>query len=315
MTIHIRNLEWADHNTERSFPLTIDATKQDTSGTFTLPDEFLVDIRLAVGVGVNWDPSKFFIKSIGNYQTGFGIVIGYDDGSFAGVTVATANIARGAYSQYQYYALTGVGDFVDATGFVQLGKLDAIDAQPGGQFTFDIDGGNIEGDCLQPQIRAVQSFTIANGNDVSDKIYGDIEFVARRNMRITTAAVGGTTQIIFDAIDGEGLSEDCVCDSDDAEPIRFINDVPGTPDGKFFLIGNDCLEIEPIANGLRMKDVCSEPCCGCEELEIVTNQLEQFGRQATTLENFISTLQVQVTQMDRSLLGSRLNDRGCTTCE
>lgn len=316
MPITIRNLEWGDHNTERAFPLTVEATKQDTSGTFTLPDDFLVDLRLAVGIGSNWEPHKFFLKSLGNYSTGFSLSIGYDDGSSSGLLVASASIARSAYQPYEYYRLSGLGDFIDAHGFVQLGKLDGIDQQPGGQFQFDPAGGALETDTIQPQIRTLQSLTVVNGTTASEKLYGDIELVAGRNMRITVVNVGGVNQIVFDAIEGEGLNEECVCEGDpEAVPITTINGVPGTSDGDFTLLGNNCLEIEPITNGLRLKDVCSEPCCGCEELETVTAQLEQFYKQATTLDNFLAELLARTSQMDQLVLGSRLNDRGCNTCE
>ena len=316
MTIHIRNLEWGDHNSERSYPLTVESTKSDLTGSFELPDDFITGLTLAVGVGVNWLPNRFYLKSVGNYATGFGIVIGYDDDSSAGLTVATANIARGAYSPYEYYRLTGVGNFLDAAGTVQLGKISSIDLQPGGQFEFDRDGGQLETDTINPQIRTIQSLSVVNGTDISDKIYGDVELVAGRNMRITAVVIGDTTQIVFDAIEGEGLNEACVCEGDPtALPIRTINGIPGTSDGDFTLIGNTCLVFDPITNGLRISDVCSEPCCGCEELEIVTSQLEQFGRQATTLENFLVDLEARVTQMDQIVLGSRLNDRGCITCD
>jgi hypothetical protein len=315
VTIHLRNLEWGDHNSERSFPLTVDATQADLSGTFVLPDDFIVDIRLAVSAGSNWLPNRFYVKNIGNYATGFGIVIGYDNSS-SQLTVATANIARGAFVEYEYYQLTGVGDFVDSAGFVQLGKLAGMDNQPGGQFEFDRVGGQLETDCIQPQIRTLSSLTLINGSDVSDKIYGDIELIAGRNMRITAVSVGDVTQIVFDAIEGEGLTEDCVCDGEeDTVPIRTINGIPPTADGDFTILGNSCLIPEAITNGLRLNDACSEPCCGCTELEIVTAQLEQFGRQATTLENFLVNLEARVTQMDQVVLGSRLGDRGCETCE
>lgn len=315
MTIHIRNLEWGDHNSERSFPLTVEATKADLSGSFVLPDDFLVDVRLSIGAGTNWQPNRLYIKSIGNYSTGFGIVIGYS-GDSEEIVAATANIARGAYAPYQYYRLTGVGEFLDAAGYVQLGKLAGIDAQPNGQFEFNIAGGQLETDCIQPQIRSISSLQIVNGSDTSDKIYGDIELVAGRNMRITAVTVGSLTQIVFDAISGEGLNQECVCEGDpDAPPIRTINGIPGTANGDFRLFGNTCLVPEEITNGIRFNDICSEPCCGCEELETVTAQLEQFGRQATTLENFLADLQARVTQMDQVVLGSTLGDRGCVTCD
>ena len=47
----------------------------------------------------------------------------------------------------------------------------------------------------------------------------------------------------------------------------------------------------------------------------MTAQLEQFYKQATTLDNFLAELLARTSQMDQLVLGSRLNDRGCNTCE
>ena len=50
------NLEFLNHNAQRSYPLTADATKQDLTGSFVIPDDFLVGLDLRprepVGTGV-----------------------------------------------------------------------------------------------------------------------------------------------------------------------------------------------------------------------------------------------------------------------
>ena len=317
MTVHIRNLEWADHNSERRYPLTIEATGEDTSGSFDLPNDFIVGLYLKVHSGLTIDPGKFFLRSIVNASSGFGITIGYDATGGA-INVATANIARAAFSEFQTYRLTGVGTFLDAAGAIVLGKLGNIDEQPAGQFEFDIAGGKLESDVVRPLIRGISSLRAQTGGDISDQVYGDVVFQAGTNMRITVVqAAGADPVIIFDAIEGEGLNEDCVCDDDpeQAPAIRTINGIPGTSDGDFTILGNACLVPIGIQNGIRLDDVCSEPCCGCRELEIITAQLEQFGRQATTLENFLVSLEARVTQMDLVVLGARLGDRGCISCD
>lgn len=315
MPIHIRNLEWLDHNSERSYPLTVESAKRDQTGSFTLPDDFIVSLYLAVSVGINVDPTKFYIRSLGNHATGFGITIGYES-TGGPVNVATANIARVSHSPNQAYRLTGIGDFVEATGWIVLGALDGIDNQLPGQFEFEAKDTRLEPDVVRPMIRAVTALQVRNGASLSEYLYGVVTLEAGTNMRITVVKEAGlNTRIVFDAIEGEGLNEECVCEDEDAPPIRTINGIPGTLAGDFTLLGNNCLVARPIQNGLRLDDVCSEPCCGCVELETITQQLEQFGRQATTLENFLVALQARVTQMDQVVLGARLGDRGCVTCE
>jgi hypothetical protein len=316
VTIHIRNLEWLDHNSQRSYPLTVEATKKDTTESFELPDDFIVAMALAIGYGVNVDPSKFFISDLNVSTTGFGITIGYAATSGT-IKVATANIARSAYEAGQTYRLTGLGNFIDSTGHIQLGYLDNIDKQPAGPFVFAVDDTRIEPDVVNPMIRTLSSVRVENGGELSNHLYGTITLSAGTNIRITVVETEGQDpEIVIDAIDGEGLSDMCICiDDQESPPIRTINRIPGTTDGDFTILGNSCLVPKAITNGLRLEDVCSEPCCGCTELETVTQQLEQFGSQATTLENFLVDLQARVTQMDQVVLGARLGDRGCITCE
>lgn len=316
MTIGIRNLEWHDHNSERAYPLTRRATRLDTSGTFTLPSSFIVAAYLAVHSGLSVDPNKFYIRSVGNYTAGFGVDIGYDDGSSSGVRVATMSVSRANYTPFTTYRLTGVQDFGDVVGSLMLGPLDDIDEQPAGAFQFDPDGGELEPDVIRPMLAGISGIRVSNGGELSRRLVGDIVLRARANMRISVLDDGDSDpQIIFDAVSGENLADECICEETTGPPIRRINDIPPTLRGDFRLLGSDCLEITPIQNGLQLNDTCSEPCCGCKELSVLTAQLETFGRQATTLENFLTELSARVTQMDQSLLASRLGDRGCNTCE
>jgi len=314
MTTHIRNTQWLDQNGERSYPLAIDATSQDITGSFELPDDFLVAMRLAVHAGLAVDPAKFYIKSLINDPSGFGITIGYDDGSADGVNVATCNISRSAYSKYQRFGLVGIGDFIDANGWLQLGVLDSIDLQPPGQFAFTLAGSRLETDVVQPMIRGISGVRVQNGSTLSPLITGDLIIQAGRNQRITPIIVEGEdTVLVFDSISGEGLNADCVCDDDveNAPAIRMINGVGPTSDGRFTFLGDDCIEFTGIENGLQVRDLCSNPCCGCTELVTVTAQMQTNQRVIITLENYIQRLGVQVDSFHTNVLGSRLGDRGC----
>jgi hypothetical protein len=311
------NMQWVDHNEGRRYPFTVESTLADVTDTLVIPNEFIVGLYLSVHYGLNVDPAKFFLSSLGNFATGFGIVVSYNADS-GPVPVATANISRAAYSPGQSYRLTGLGDFLDATGVIQLGSLDNIDQQPSGLFSFAFEAARLETDAVRPMIRGISSLRIQSGASLSDRLYGDIVLVAGENMRLTIVQEEDEDpQIVFDAIEGEGLNENCVCEDDPTQfpPIRTINGIPPTANGEFTLLGSSCLEVTELTNGLQLVDTCSEPCCGCTELETITAQLEQFNRQATTLENFLNSLESRVTTMDSVVLGSRIGDRSCITCE
>jgi len=311
MPLGIWNLEWLSHNAQRAYPLVCEATKTDLSGEFVLPEDFIVSLYLPVHWANNVDPGNFYVSKIAAYETGFSVVVGYSggDGDF---DVASAQIARVTHTENQVYNLGGLGDFADSRGHIVIGDLSNIDDQPTGLYTFDLEGTRLEPDAVRPHIRGVMALQADNGGELSDELYGNIRIQAGKNARITPQIeVGKDPVLVFDAIEGEGLTEDCVCDDEDAPPLRTINGIPGDGSGNFTFLGNDCIDITAGNNAVTFEDVCSEPCCGCKELEVVTRALEAFGEKATTLENFLVSLEARVTQMDMVVLGSRTGDRGC----
>lgn len=310
------NISWLNQNASRSFPIANDTTKTDITGSFQLPDDLLVGLYLSIPLTLSINPSNFYLKTVRVTASSVSLEIGYQ-GSSGAETVATAAILRETHTFGRPYALRGAGDFIDAGGHVVIGLFDGLDLQPPGAWTFSLTGSRLEPDAVRPQLRGVSSLQVSNGLNASSALVGDIVLRPGRNMRITPILAAGEDPILqFDAIDGEGLNEECVCadGSTNTAPIRTISRVRPGPDGNLQLNGSDCVEIEPIANGLRIRNTCSEPCCGCEQLDVITAALERFGQQATTLENFLTSLEASVTQMNQSVLASKLNDRGCSTC-
>jgi hypothetical protein len=263
--------------------------------------------------GNNIDPGKFFIRKIEATEVGYSIVVGYA-GTGGDVDVATSLITKAAHTQYQIYQLAGVGDFVRSRGWVSIGSFEGIDEQPSGLFTFDLAGGRLEPEVARPNIDSVVSLQGQNGGELTPEVSGHVRLRAGNNFRITAViAEGEDPVIILDAIEGAGLAEDCICEDERPEPIRTVNKVGPDARGNLNFIGNNCLEIVGGGEGiLRLNDLCSEPCCGCTELEAITSALEEFGAKATTLENFLVSLEARVSQMDQVVLGAKLGDRGCS---
>lgn len=308
------NLEWLNHNAGRNYPLAEDATAVSIDGGFQLPQSFITQLRLNVPATQNVGPAGFFLRYLGSYATGFSVTIAYqpDDDSDP-VNVATAQISRPAHTVNQTYGLTGIGDFANSRGRITIGELDDIDGQPAGQFEFDLDGGRLETECVLPQIRGIDSIVFVNGSDESDPIYGKLRIRMGTNMQAQLVAQGeGETIIKLNAISGLNLNEDCLCTDENAIPVKRINGVAPDSDGNITLLGSTCLTVNAITNGLRLTDTCSKPCCDCTDLEKLTTALETFGEKAATLTNFITGLEGAVRQMDAVVLGSRLNDRGCS---
>lgn len=306
------NLQFLNHNSQRSYPLTERATKLDSTGTIRLPDSFIVALYLPIHSGLAFAPNNFFIKSVLIAPTGFNITVGYDNNGTA-VDVAAANIIRSNYQPNRSYALGGVGDFDDCVGRVVLGALDEVAQLPPGLYSFSRAAGELEPDAIRPMLRAVTRLRVSNNSELSAPIYGDVTLVAGNNVRITAVTSGAETDIIFDAISGTNLNEECYCEVPEiGDCIRCINGVCST-DGNFIIAPDDCIQITPMSNGLKFADTCAQPCCGCTELDAIVNQINRFGDGVTTLQNFITRLGSEVTQMSLVVLGSQLGDSGCTT--
>lgn len=307
------NQNWLGANSQRAYPLSELAGRTDTSGSFKVPDGLLLSLYLPVHSGLAADPARFFLRSLAVFAAGVAVSVGYDDGSPSPPVVATAVVPFTGHTEYKSYALPGSGDFDDAVGRVVVGAPEVLAALPPGQYLFSPAAGALDTDCVRPSLRGVSSITLVSGQERSARIYGDVEFAEGANVRLTAAETGdGLRQVRIDAVSGDGLNDACVCQGDVTAPcIKTINGVPPTPQGDFTLRGSNCITVSAIPNGLRYSDTCSDPCCGCVELEAVTRDLARFGEAATTLSNFQSRLDGQVAVMAQVVLGSRLGDRDC----
>jgi hypothetical protein len=307
------NLQWLNHNSQRSYPLTETATKTDITGTIRLPDSFIVGLYLPISATVVAAPTGFFISSVLISAAGFNIYISCTDSNGGTVDVAAANIPRAGHTRNKAYAIGGVDAFSDTIGQIVLGDLAEVDRLPPGYYTFNSSDGLLEFDAIRPNLRGVSSLQVVNNNDISDFIYGDVVLVAGANMRIDVSSlVDGRTEITFKAIAGENLNDDCGCNTPvDVPCIKCINGVC-TSDGNFTFAYDECVDIQPTNNGLIFSDTCASPCCGCAELDAITNQINRFSDGVATLQNFVTRLGSEVSQMSLVVLGSRLGDSGCT---
>jgi hypothetical protein len=311
------NIEWLNLNSQRRYPVTEESDVTDQSGSFVLPDDFIVALGLPIHAGMDVDAARFFIRNIGAYATGFSVVIAYQAADNSIVNVATALIARQTHTRNQSYALGGIAPFDDTVGKIVIGRFDSIDLQPPGFITFDPTHTRLEPDVIRPIITGVSKLVLVNGDQRSAPIYGDVELVAGSNVQLIPVLISGQDpRIIINAISGEGLIDQCLCEGDNplAPPIQKVNGITPTMAGDFTIIGTDCLQVQPIENGLQLVDVCSKPCCGCEELEAITQDLERFGTEVKATETFIGRLETSVNTMDMIVLGAKLSDKGCQTC-
>ena len=311
MAYPVLNPDWITGNSQRRYPISADTDVTDTSGSFVIPNSFLLELDFSVHTGHDVDPGKFYLKHLGSWAGGYSLILGYSGDEE--VNVATALIPRHTHLAPQSYALAGIGDFSDSIGKVTIGDLEEIDQQPSGFWGFELESTRLETDAIRPMLRGVSSLTVVNGTSRSEPLTGDIELVAGANFQLVPIlASGEDPQIQLSALSGEGLIADCLCEGDvTAVPIKRINGVPPTALGDFTLLGNECLLVETIPFGLRLNDRCSSPCCGCHELEVISDKLQELLAQKTTLVNFLNRLEGVSAQLATNVLGTKLSDRAC----
>lgn len=313
--IGIWNLQWLNQNSERAYPLADGASRVDVTGTFTLPDSFLLALYLPTHSGLDVSPGNFYLSRVVAFSTGWNVSISYDDGSASPPVVATCIVARATHKEYDEYEARGAGDFDDCSLRMVIGRTAEIDLQPAGDFTFSPAAGRLDTDCVRPMTRSVSSLAIVVGDERSARFAGDVELVAGANVRLTSSIVLGVARIRVDAVDGANLSAPCGCTEFDLPPaIRTINGIPPKANGDFDLLGSACVSLEPLMHGLRIEDSCSQPCCGDPELQKLVVELRHFGDEKHALERFISRLKAQVDSFGAVVLGSRLGDTGCMSC-
>jgi len=307
------NLEFLNHNAQRSYPLTTDATKQDVTASFTIPNDFLVGLDLPVSPAMDMETGRFFIRQLGLFASGIQLILAYDTGSEI-YDVASGLIPTTGDVRNKVFTLGGIDPYDDIAGKIVIGRVDTIQLQPSGLFEFDLAGSRIEPQAVRPMIKGISSFSIANAaGTASERLYGDIELVAGNNIQLSTVVTASETKVVISALSGEGTVEQCVCEGDAAAIpcIKTINGIRPTSDGNFNFIGDDCLSFTPVSNGLKLNDSCCQPCCGCTELEAITRDLERFAAQRTSLELFINQLAAETATFDSTVLGARLGDRTC----
>lgn len=312
------SLEWLNHNSQRNYPLTDGATGSDQTESFLLPRDFLIELDLPIHAGLNVDPARFYVRQLGVYPTGYSLTIGYlpSDGGDP-INVATAMIARPTHVKNQSYNLGGVGDYDDTNGKVVIGRLDNIDQQPPGFWTFEFEATRLDPDAVRPMIRGVSSLICVNGNQASAKLYGDVELVAGSNCRLVPIIAAGQDPIIrVDFLQGEGTIEECVCEGDTAQtqPVRRFNGQTPTAAGDYNIIGSECIQILPIVNGVKIVNTCAPPCCSCTELEKITTDMERLNSEVAAVIDYRRDLSAKVETMHTIVLGAKLGDRGCLTC-
>ena len=297
---NVWNLEWLNHNSQRSYPIADWATKKcNTDESIVLQDDFILALSMGISTEHTLDIEKFYIKTVQVSETGCGIIIGYED-----TPVGITFVRQG--TDITTSSITGLDGFEDIVGYIAVNPQSEIFKYLPGEYTFDWAGSALEPDCIRPMIQSIVSFQVKGGTTR----YGDIIFREGANVRLTSN--NGT--LIFTAVNPDGFVRKCDCSEDNTNnrPIVSINGVYPDEEGNLELIseneaeiktgrenpGKECVQLVNELNKIILDDTCSTPCCGCVEINALYQNLKDALDGAATMNRVLNELSNKQAQIE-----------------
>ena len=303
------NQEWPNINTQRAYPLADNLEPVDDS--FRIPTSFLVDMALAVNVDVDppIDFTGFHIAQVGVFSSGITVALGY-----LGTVFATFSVPSEGFAEYTSYALFGTGTFFDAQGWVTIGRLDDLLRTPGA-FSLSVAQGRISAAVIRPSVRTVTSISVQKAaGSIQGPFTGDIILQEGINTRLRVMLPDEEhtySTIYIDAIETAGFEDECDCDDGLSERpcIKTINGVEPVA-GNITLMGTSCVSISPAgAAEVLIADSCSEPCCDCNELEVVVSTANELSSQIAGLDASLGSLETTLLNISDNINASNMRMR------
>jgi hypothetical protein len=288
------NIEFLNQNSLRNYPFREDASlvPVDTGGLvledIRLPNYLVVDFVLTMPKDLPQHVYLSQFSKVGKLLT-FVIVDG------AGTVITTLAVPEYLISGInREYDLFGSFGYSDVRGKLITGDLSRLDADlPDGLYTFQLNDAEFEYTTVRPALRGVRSLQLDNNGTLSGYIFGHVKLLAGDNVRLTYLPAYNAIRI--DAISSGGLNEECDC----ATVIgrrNIVRTVNGIAVEDLTIEGDgQCVTVEPSGNKLVISDVCSTPCCGCPELEFLTQQLKVLDITISNLQSYANQLHNQIT--------------------
>jgi len=292
--IGVLNQEFLQHNANRSYPLSEQATKQPIQGAadFTIPNNFLVAAKIVISTAPDIvNVSGFYISRITVYNGGVSILISYENTVVGSVTAANRNTFNTSFP------ITGLNSFHGLAGHVTIGTFEQINTCLG-DYSFDLSGGRLDADVISYAPAAVTSLTIVKNGIVQEPIYGDIRFVAGENIEIEEAVDSetGNTTVTISRKDDELVEK--------SRYIRSFNGglvVPDETGNIDFESLTTCLQITEGKSSISINENCSEPCCGCEELASLTASITSIIQSNNEIRLFQQKLEQHLLSLTTTL--------------
>jgi len=310
--------EWFNENENRNYPLSQSATAKSINADTTIPDNFLVDLKLAVPYIPGFHPTGFYISGLTLYPQGLVITFGYKDNTKTLTSIATSvPITYASFEKYNTYTINGLQtkssdyDFSQIYGFVTIGSVDNFKAI-NGKFDFDVTGTRLESTTISFGIKRISGMRVVNNGAETGILQGQIVLRSGSNHQIIVNSENNAKLLTFNAITTTGFVQECGCnDVALGPPIRTINNKGPDASGNFTISAGDCVSVDSSGTGLVLNDTCAKPCCGCTELSVLNQDLELLRTQVQSLSSFAGNLFSQMQTLQTTALGSSFTPESC----
>jgi hypothetical protein len=306
---------WLNSNLLRNYPLSQSATLQSYNSSLKIPDDLLVDLKLHVPYIYQMSAHNFYISSITIYPQGMSFSIGYTDALQSYPVVAvSAPVTFSGFTEYSTVALTGVGVFAQANGIAVIGRIASIQGVYGTS-DFSVTDGRLESCVVSFGPRRVSGLVVSSASGTTSVLSGRVTLQSGGNHTITSVQVDGNFVLTLNAIDGTGLEEECACSGIELPPcIRTINNVPGDAQGNINIVGGDCVKIDSSQTAtISVADSCAKPCCGCNELQVLVDDIDTLKSVQIGLASQIGVLGGGISGLQQNCLGSSLDPSSCAS--
>jgi len=286
------NAEWLNQNSLRNYPFKENASlvPRDSTGLpivgIRLPNYLVVDFVLTM-------PTSSLPHVYLAQLAVVGSVLSFIFKESSGLVIATLAVPVAAHVTNQAYDLVGTGSFDDVRGRVVLGDLSRLAVDLGeGLYEFQLNDAELETTTVRPGLRGIRSLQLSNNGILSELIYGHVKLLGGSNVLLTYLPAYNAIKI--DAIDGGGLNETCTCEEDVGQQniVRHINGL--NIEDAWIQGDGQCVKVEVVGNKIVISDVCSTPCCGCPELEDLTNALKILEVSLSNLESYANQLHERI---------------------
>ncbi len=327
-----RNTDWLNQNANRAYPIMDGASRLSTTGS-QLDNGLIVDLAFPVLVSSGVLPGNLYIGSV----VGFGV----------GLTVAIHNAADGGflgsctlYGVDKDYISAPLTSLTGLVGRITFGTRAAITAHVGRSEFYTADATRLVASVARPAASTVRGISVVDKNGVSHFLDGNITMRGGDNVTLSAYSSGNSGSItIGSLLTAQQENDDCGCGEGDAVTgvvslpvtggsesglggsesvtakvpkgvILSINGVRPDANGDFKILATDCTDLIPVDGGLVLEDHCTEPCCGCDQLEAIQQALQTVENESSKLQSAAEQLRARLDNLVAVITNAAINPPG-----